>query len=255
MRRVALFLFILVAGVSSCQKDAGTPAASQQPLGASTLPLKAANYVALNFPSERITSAIQLSNGSNNYIVTLNSLQVLTFDSQGNFTGTAADYSVPGQDVSPFLQSGSGTGFLMAELGETSIPLALVPHSIGNYITSNYAGYKILHTEMDNICELGKVYEVIIAQSKLNPMMLFFDTAGIYVAQAEMGQYANVPAVIQDFIAAKYPGYTHRSNIVLITLADGKYLYNLFLSSNGQNVSVIVGGSNGGESSSCESSV
>jgi hypothetical protein len=108
---------------------------------------------------------------------------------------------------------------------------------------------------MDNICELGNVYEVIVAQSKFNPMMLFFDTTGKYTAKAEMSQYANVPVVIQDYIATKYPGYTPRSNMVLITLANGRYLYNLFLSNNGHNVSVIVGGSTNGESSSCESSI
>jgi hypothetical protein len=222
MKTVAFSMLLLIVTLYSCKKDVSSPSTDTQTISISSLPLKVSSYISNNFPAEHIISASQVSNGAVSYVVILNTREQLAFDKQGDI-----------------VQSGVPDG-VMVEMNEYSgNSVNFIPMSVGKYVSANYAGYSIKHIEMDTVCQLGVVYELALQQSKTDFLLLYFSTSGNYVAKAERSVIAELPASIQNYITANYPGYTPRNTMIVITLANGRLLYNVYLY-NGKVKSVIL---------------
>ncbi len=105
------------------------------------------------------------------------------------------------------------------------------------YISTNYAGYTVLHAETDTICE-GAVTEVLITLANAQPMKLIFDSANVYLFKAERMDYSNVPAVISEAVTANYSLYTAMKRCEMYTLTDNTLRYKVYLRSSTTNKNV-----------------
>ncbi|NVO19400.1 MAG: PepSY-like domain-containing protein [Bacteroidetes bacterium] len=235
MKKVVFSLLVLFVGLGACKKDLNSTTPSDQLNAKSALPLKISDYISQNYPSQSITSTLEVDNGTQGYVVSLNNSETLSFDPQGNLLSVNSDIDksvvgYPGPDVYPGWLRNLGSGFLSGRLTGISNSTGILPSYIGNFIASNYSGYQILMIGSDNVCQMGKVHEVIISESKTNALMLLFNTSGYYLAKAEMDYFSSVPEAVKNSIAGSFSGWTPSQRMIKITMEDGRLEYDIFLS-------------------------
>ncbi len=177
-------------------------------INSASLPQPALDYIVATYPEALILKAEVEDNG--NYEVLLNNDKELIFDAQGNFLGIDDD----GDD----------------KFGDEEIPVASLPQSILSFIATNYPTASIEKAEQEN----NGNYELKLS----NDVEIIFDAEGNFLGQAkdEFGnddsddediEIADLPDMIQSYIAEHYPGLSiveaeHESNGTYeVTLSDG----------------------------------
>lgn len=234
-------LLALVAAFSACNKDTTTPGSTT--VAASSLPVKATDYIYNNYPDAVIDYAVAYSNSNPAYIVTLNTTEELAFTQEGNYVGNGANYhhghpgdTIPGDTThcggghhggghhGGHGHPGGGNGHPGG-----GIPVDSLPAAITGYITANYSGYTIMHAETDTLCLEGAVTEVMICQSGSEPVKLFFDAGNAFIIKANRILYTDTPQAVKDYITANYAGYQICDKSEKYTMADGSLQFRVFM--------------------------
>lgn len=100
--------------------------------------------------------------------------------------------------------------------------------AINVYISTNYVSYKVIHAEVDTICQ-GVVTEVLVCTTSSEPVKLIFDAAGTYLMKGERSLYSDVPTAVSDAVTANYSTYKVMKRAEKFTLPDGSVLYKVFM--------------------------
>jgi hypothetical protein len=103
--------------------------------------------------------------------------------------------------------------------------------AINTYISTNYSGYRVIHAEVDTLCQ-GIVTEVLVCTTKAEPVKLVFDVAGTYLFKAERIQYSDVSTTVSAAVTANFSTYSVRKRAEKFTLTDGSFQYKVFMSLN-----------------------
>jgi hypothetical protein len=120
---------------------------------------------------------------------------------------------------------------------ENEVSVDSLSTTINEYILANYSGFKVIHAQVDTICQ-GVVTEVLVCTTATEPVKLVFDASGVYLFKAQRIKYADVPAEISSAVTASYSTYNVRKRAEKFTLADGSVQYKVFLSLNSTHKSV-----------------
>ena len=108
-KAMILMLVTLAVLISSCGKKDQTNTATTA--ATTSLPTKASNYVATNYPDATIDYILVLTNSSAKYIVSLNTTEELAFNGDGDYLGNGCPFLQghhPGDTI--FCDSNGGDG-------------------------------------------------------------------------------------------------------------------------------------------------
>lgn len=128
-------------------------------------------------------------------------------------------------DVNGNLISKTGEGEKEAEIeteNNSVISLSELPKAVNDFITRNYAGYKIEKAGHDPLCSGGDAMDVAISKSGSPKLSLIFLPDGKFVQKEEDIDLDAVPAKILNTIKIKYAGFTPGKEAEKLTLADKK---------------------------------
>ncbi len=109
--------------------------------------------------------------------------------------------------------------------------------TINEYILANYAGYTIIHAQIDTICQ-GVVTEVMVCIATEEPVKLVFDATGTYILKGERILYTDVPAEVSAVVTANFSTYIVKKRAEKFTLADASFQYKVFMDLNRTRKSV-----------------
>jgi hypothetical protein len=223
-----------------------------------------AAYVAENYPA---TTVVSTTASSSAVTATLNTGETLSFTKSGSLLsysnnatdGIAADSLIiptdsvrgpghggdrdgrgaghggnggPGKGPKPdstHVGGKPGEGHGHPRHFKNEISVDSLSTAINTYIGTNYSGYKVIHAEVDTLCQ-GIVNEVLVCTTATEPVKLVFDAAGAYLFKAERIQYADVPATVTAAVTANYSTYSVRRRAEKFSLTDGSFQYKVFMS-------------------------
>lgn len=229
MKRILVMLLVLTAALSSCKKDQLTDTTVADPTSNTALPLKAVTYIADNYPDAAIDYYVAVTNGSADYLVTLNTREELAFNKGGDFLGRGENFMGGHHGDSTSCHPGGG-----------GIPIDSLPAAIPAYVSANYSGYSIRHADYDSLCLEGIVIRVMLFQAGFEPVKLYFDLPGNFLMRSDRSLYTDLPQVVRDFIAASYAGFQAAPRAEKLTLANAEIQYCVFLHQNDVKKSVRV---------------
>jgi hypothetical protein len=126
------------------------------------------------------------------------------------------------------LQSG-GEGHGHPRHFENEIAVDSLPVAINDYILANYSGFKVIHAQVDTICQ-GVVTEVLVCTTATEPVKLVFDASGVYLFKAQRIKYNDVPVEVSAAVTTNYSTYKVKKRSEKFTLADGSVQYKVFMS-------------------------
>jgi len=217
MKKVILVMFVIAIGFTSCKKDTND---SEQAISISSLPSTVTTYVSNNYPDASIYQAVTVKEKDANYILTLNTDEELAFDKSGNYLGDGANYHHHGHHGHHGANGNCDNG---------GIPLDSLSSSITGYVTTNYPAYTIKHADKDSTCQYGYVTDVVIFESGVPHIKLYFDPTGTYLMSSSRLMYANLPVAVKDTIAANYTTYVPRAVALKLSLANNTVEYYVYL--------------------------
>ena len=228
MKRILFMMFVVTAALSSCNKDKTTDPAADQSSG-NALPLKAVTYVTNNYPDATIDYYVAVTNGSADYLVTLNTTEELAFTKSGDFLGKGEYFHGGSHGDTIHCDSIPGGGGHGGGHHGEGIPIDSLPALLKDYVTANYSGYLIRHAEFDSICFNGLVIETMLFQAGSEPVKLYFETTGNFLMRSDRILFTDVPQAVKDFISANYAGYTATDRAEKLTLATGSLEYVVYV--------------------------
>ena len=256
MKKIIFSILAFAALLVSCSSNADMAGTTTASTG-TTVSATVASYVAQNYPATKVVSSTATSTGST---VTLNTGETLSFSKAGSVlaysnnssAGLLADSLVVTDSIRPDGRGGKehrgGHGHCKGPFGpgpqhpgdsvqmkpghprhfENEIAVDSLPAAINEYILSNYAGLKVIHAEIDTICQ-GVVTEVLVCSTTKEPVKLVFAATGTYLFKAERMKYADVPALVSAAVTANYSTYTIMKRAEKFTLADASIQYKVFM--------------------------
>jgi hypothetical protein len=219
MKKILLVLLVVVTAMSSCKKDKTTDPSATNQTSNTALPLKAVAYITNNYPDATIDYYFAVTNGSADYLVTLNTKEELAFNKTGDFIGKGENFH--GGSAGDTIHGGGPHG--------GGIPIDSLPAVLKDYVAANFAGYTIRHAEYDSICFNGLVIEVMLFQTGIEPLKLYFEPSGIFLMRSDRMLYSDLPQVVTNFVTANYTGYTAANKAEKLTLAGGTLQYVVYL--------------------------
>jgi hypothetical protein len=261
MKKMIFSVLAFAAILASCSSNEDL--ASVAIVSSSTSATVAA-YVAENYPATSIVSTT--SNGST-VTATLNTGEALTFSTSGTViayannaaNGLAADSLIVSDSITtdndgkhhhrgghggrPDDHGGPGHGGPgqrpdSANMGgpghgherhfENEIAVDSLPLVINDYVLANYSGYKVIHAQVDTICQ-GVVTEVLVCVTKQEPIKLVFDAVGTFIFKGERIKYTEVPAEVSAAVTANYSTYKVKNRSEKFTYPDGSIQYKVFM--------------------------
>jgi hypothetical protein len=240
-KAMILMLVTLAVLISSCGKKDQTNTATTA--ATTSLPTKASNYVAMNYPDATIDYILVLTNSSAKYIVSLNTTEELAFNSDGDYLGNGGPFLQghhPGDTIFCDSNGGGGHGG-HGHHGPPppphgkghGIPIDSLSSTIKDFITGNYVGYTILHAEYDSLCPDGLVKDVMISErDTIPPIKLVFSATDVYLLLANRIRYADVPQAVQAYITATLTAWEVCRGAENYVLADNNEQYMIYLQQN-----------------------
>lgn len=117
------------------------------------------------------------------------------------------------------------TATVATALPAGEITLDRLPAGVKEFITKNYAGYKMVKAASDPLCQGGDAIDVAIAKTSAPNLSLIFKSDGTYVQQEEDVPLTTAPSKIKDALKAKYSGYSAGTQIEKVILADKSVEY------------------------------
>ena len=234
MKKVMIVMLVtMLAALSSCNKnDQAVP--SSQVTDVAALPAKAVSYATNNYPDATIDYVLLQADAIASFIAVLNTTEELAFTSTGDYLGDGKQYRGGHHDGDTLhgdtIHGGGhhGGGHHVGHHGN-QIPVDSLPVMITDYISTNYAGYSVIHAEYDTLCPEGAVKEVMISLSESESVKLVFDASDAFLMQASRVSYAAVPQAVKDYIAANYTTYQVSNKSEKLTLADNSIQYSVYI--------------------------
>lgn len=229
MKKVILAMFIIAIGFSSCKKDSNDSA--EQAINLSSLPASITQYVDNNYPDASVYQAVTVKHDEAKYIVTLNTDEEIAFTETGNYLGDGEQFHNKGHKGNHDKHH-SHPGHHGGHHGNSTnhgIPIDSLSSSIIGYITTNYPAYTIKHAEADSCCQYGLITEVVISQSGVPHIKLYFDPSGSYLMNSSRLMYTNLPALVKAAITTTYVGYTPKNKALKLDLANNTVEYYVYL--------------------------
>lgn len=240
MKRIQIALLAIVVIMSACSKE--QTAGNYQNISVAELSSSVVNYVDENYPDASIVSAVKSSNAEATYVVQLNTNEEIAFDASGKCMGDAEDFNAaafqrggrgghgggPGggghHGGGPGGHNGGGPGGLSID----SLPTAVT-----SYITTNYAGARLIGARLDTTCQFGNTINVMVKPTASNPVKLAFDMSGTYLYSAQRALYSSVPQIVRDTVVSTF-GLTgnFRNRAEKLTLANASIEYNIYFKLN-----------------------
>lgn len=111
------------------------------------------------------------------------------------------------------------------EGNENSIDIATLPTAITNYISTNYADYKIDEAQKDTLCNGTAGIEVELEKKNADDITLFFSNENTFILKEEEIKYSALPTAVQTFFSTNYSNYNLPKDADKITLANGIIQY------------------------------
>lgn len=105
------------------------------------------------------------------------------------------------------------------------ITLDRLPAGVKEFVTKNYAGYKMVKAASDPLCQGGDAIDVAIAKTGAPNLSLIFKPDGTYVQQEEDVPLTTATAKIKDALKTKYSEYSAGTQIEKVILADKSVEY------------------------------
>lgn len=119
------------------------------------------------------------------------------------------------------------------------ITLDRLPAGVKEFVTKNYAGYKMVKAASDPLCQGGDAIDVAVAKTGAPTLSLIFKPDGTYVQQEEDVPFTTATAKIKDTLKAKYADYSTGTQIEKLILADKTVQYLVDLSKGSVTKEVI----------------
>jgi hypothetical protein len=219
MKKIYLALMSLIVILSACSKEQIQP--NFQSISVSELSQAVTNTIAENYPDADIIAAYRVSNSDADFIVELNTAEMLAVNSNGQLIENAKALN-RGRGKGPRGPHGGGPGH--GSIRDT------VPAAIVNYINTNYPNDTILGARKDSTCAFGLVLNVLISDGLSVPKRLVFSLSNnAYLYRAERVRYTTLPQVVRDTINVTFSNYNIRAVSEKLTLANTQINYNAFL--------------------------
>jgi hypothetical protein len=262
MKKLIFLVLAFAAIMVSCSSNADLAGVASV---SSSTSASVAAYVAENYPATKIVSTT--ASGST-VTATLNTGETLSFSKAGSFMAYSNN-SGEGLETDSLIVSdsirmdsigrphhrgghrhggpeGPGQGGMMGgghgegpeadsmHVGhprhfENEIAVDSLPVAINDYILANYSGFKVIHAQVDTICQ-GVVTEVLVCTTATEPVKLVFDASGVYLFKAQRIKYNDVPVEVSAAVTTNYSTYKVKKRSEKFTLADGSVQYKVFMS-------------------------
>lgn len=226
MKKTILALISLVVILSSCSKERIQP--NFQNISISELSLPVTNSIAENYPDADIIAAYSVSNSDADYLVELNTSEMVALNANGQVVENAQALGRgKGRGKGP--RGHHGGGHHGGGPGHGGIRDS-VPAAIASYISTNYPSDSIFGAKKDSTCAFGLVLNVMISDGQTLPKRLVFSLANnAYLYRAERVMYGTLPQVVRDTVNATYSNYNIRAVSEKLTMANTQINYNVFL--------------------------
>lgn len=225
MKIKLLALVSMVLILSACSKEQIQPSFESISITELSQPVK--NSIAENYPDADIAAAYRVSNSDADFLIELNTSEVVAANSNGQLIENAQA-----------LRKGKGKGGPRGHHGgiRDSIPTA-----IRTYISTNYPSDSIFGARKDTTCAYGLVLNVMISNGQALPQRLVFSLANnAYLYRAERVFYGTLPQVVRDTINVTYSNFNIRAASEKLTMANAQINYNVYLHQIGVRNKLIV---------------
>lgn len=124
----------------------------------------------------------------------------------------------------------AGTGMPDTPMYKTVLPdgeitLDRLPAGVKEFVSKNYAGYKMVKALSDPLCQGEDAIDVAIAKTGSPNLSLIFKPDGSFVQQEEDVPLSAATDKIRNTLKTKYVGYAAGSQIERLVLADNTVQY------------------------------
>ncbi len=117
------------------------------------------------------------------------------------------------------------TATVTTALPAGEITLDRLPAGVKEFVTKNYAGYKMVKAASDPLCQGGDAIDLAIAKTGAPNLSLIFKPDGTYVQQEEDVPLTTATAKVKDALKSKYSDYSTGTQIEKVILADKSVEY------------------------------
>ena len=114
-----------------------------------------------------------------------------------------------------------------------------LPNGVKEFVSKNYAGYKIVSASTDPLCGGGPAVDVTITKTGAPNFSLIFKPDGSYVQQEEDVQFSTAPDKIKSTLRTQFGKYNAGGQIEKLILADKSVQYMVDLT-NGKNTKEVI---------------
>ncbi|MFZ4401496.1 MAG: PepSY-like domain-containing protein [Bacteroidales bacterium] len=226
MKKVILMVFILAIGFTSCKKDSND--SPEQTITINSLPASITQYIDNNYPDASLYQAATVKHADAKYIVTLNTDEELAFTENGSYLGDGEMYHNKKHKNGHHSHPGHHGGH-HGNSTNHGIPVNSLSSNITAYLSSNYPAYSIKHAEADSSCQYGLITEVVIFQSGVAHLKLYFDPSGSFLMSSSRLMYPNLPILVQTAITTTYAGYNPKNKALKLDLANNTVEYYVYI--------------------------
>lgn len=224
MKKMYFALLSLVVILSACSKEQIQP--NFQSISVTELSQPVTNTVAENFPDADIVAAYSVSNSDADFLVELNTSEMLALNSNGQLVENANALR-KGRGKGP--RGHHGGGHHGGGPGHGGIRDS-VPAAIVSYLNTNYPNDSIFGAKKDSTCAFGLVLNVMISDGQTLPKRLVFSLVNnAYLYRAERVMYGTLPQVVKDTVNVTYSNFNIRAVSEKLTMANAQINYNVFL--------------------------
>lgn len=239
MRKIYLALLSLVMILSACSKEQIQP--NFQSISVSELSQSVSNTIAENYPDADIVSAYRVINSDADFVVELNTAEMIAINSNGQIVENANALN-RGKGRGPRGHHGGGGGHHGGGPGPGPGGIRdTVPAAIVSYISTNYPNDSIFGAKKDSTCAFGWVLNVMIQDGVNTPKRLAFSLANnAFLYRTERVLYTTLPQVVRDTVNVTYSNYNIRAISEKLTMANTQINYNVFLHQIGVRNRMIV---------------
>lgn len=153
------------------------------------------------------------------------SITIVSCDSEKNEKDEKEETTESKQQEKTEAEKTDTTVTAITALPAGEITLDKLPAGVKEFVTNNYAGYKMIKAASDPLCQGGDAVDVAVTKPGAPNLSLIFKPDGSFVQQEEDVPMKTAPDKVRDAIAAKYADYKAGEQIEKLTLADKTVQY------------------------------
>ncbi len=200
----------------------------EEEISLSEFPQAAQDYLTQNYPNDKITEVAKITDkeGAVMYEAEINKKDLI-FDDLGVLIkgNNEKDKEVTADNTSNKVSG--------------KVDINALPQSINDFVTKNYAGYKIKSAAHDPMCNGDDALDVAITKTGSPAYSLIFSPQGEFIQQEEDVNISNAPAKVLETLKTKFGDYKIGQQIEKLSLADHSTHYSVDVSKSGASKEVI----------------